>query len=106
MMLCYRDRTYCASPNCVDACGRKLTPEIQKAAEAWWGSPDAPIAVSYFCGVPESTAAGQGEDQNEDKADGDLDPSLRHRGDDDKSGKPNPDGNGDVVHALSRRQTS
>jgi hypothetical protein len=47
--------TFCMSPNCT--CGRKLTPEIQQAAEKWWNPKDlpekrnqAPIAVSYFCG--------------------------------------------------------
>lgn len=39
------DKTYCASPDCVNACGRKLpdnlTPEFRK--QIW---------TSYFCGEP------------------------------------------------------
>lgn len=42
--------TFCASPNCTNKCGRKLTEEIKKEAEKWWGGPDAPICISYFCG--------------------------------------------------------
>lgn len=54
-MICYEDKTFCASPNCT--CGRKLTDEIIKAAEKWWGGPNAPISVSYFCGgAPENEA--------------------------------------------------
>ena len=56
-MMCYRDTTFCISPNCQNKCGRKLTDEIRAAAERWWnpsGDPakanQAPIAVSYFCG--------------------------------------------------------
>lgn len=54
-MMCYRDRTYCASPNC--KCGCELTEQIKADAEKWWNPKDvpekrgkAPIAVSYFCG--------------------------------------------------------
>lgn len=54
-MICYLDRTFCVSPDC--KCGRKLTPEIEAAAQVWWneGKPKeewtgAPIAMSCFCG--------------------------------------------------------
>jgi hypothetical protein len=33
-MICYMDRTYCISPNCVNACGRKLTDAVRVAAKA------------------------------------------------------------------------
>tara|TARA_R100001086_G_scaffold19134_1_gene9250 strand:+ start:322 stop:516 length:195 start_codon:yes stop_codon:yes gene_type:complete len=51
-MICYRDRTYCVSPDCTNECGRKLTPEIRKEADKWWGKGpgSAPIAISCFCG--------------------------------------------------------
>lgn len=49
-MICYRDMTFCVSPDCTNECGRKLTPEIQEAAKKWWGGDDAPIAMSCFCG--------------------------------------------------------
>jgi hypothetical protein len=49
-MVNFRDRVFCASPGCQNRCGRQLTPEIQAAAERWWGGPGAPIAYGYFCG--------------------------------------------------------
>jgi len=45
-MICYRDRTYCASPNCENACGRKLTPEVEEAAK----KADLPLSLGWFCG--------------------------------------------------------
>ena len=51
-MIHYKDRTFCVSENC--KCGRKLTPEVEAAAEKWWtargGAPgEAPISVANFC---------------------------------------------------------
>lgn len=47
-MICYRDQTYCVA-NCSHAgCTRLLTPEVKEAATKWWGSSDAPIAVSDY----------------------------------------------------------
>lgn len=39
------DKTYCASPDCVNACGRKLPDNIPKEVlnRIWFG---------YFCGNP------------------------------------------------------
>lgn len=52
-MICYRDMTFCVSPKCKNKCGRKLTAKIRKDARKWWGSDNAPIAVSNFCDVKE-----------------------------------------------------
>lgn len=55
MAICFRDRTFCISINCVNACGAKLTDEIRRDARTWWldftnGCDDqAPIAMSEFC---------------------------------------------------------
>lgn len=51
-MMCFRDTTFCVSPNCINLCGRKLTEEVKKEADKWWGDRTgaAPIAMSYFCG--------------------------------------------------------
>lgn len=49
-MICYRNRTWCGSPNCQNKCGRKFTEEDRQAAIKWWGSEDFPLAVSNFCG--------------------------------------------------------
>jgi len=45
-MMCYRDQTFCSFyVNCEHGktCGRALTPEVEKAAEIWWGGEGAPI---------------------------------------------------------------
>jgi hypothetical protein len=44
-MLCYKDRTYCATPGCKNACGRKLTEEIRMAAS----NAGMLLAMAYFC---------------------------------------------------------
>ena len=46
-MLCYKDMTFC-SANCATVCSIKLTPQVEEAAAKWWGSSDAPIAVSDY----------------------------------------------------------
>lgn len=46
-MLCYKDMTFC-SANCHTICPIKLTPQVEEAAAKWWGSSDAPIAVSNY----------------------------------------------------------
>lgn len=44
-MLCYNDRTYCASENCTGQCGRKMTPkEIVASANSAF-----PVCWAYFC---------------------------------------------------------
>ena len=48
-MLCYRDRTFCGSPNCKNECGSKFTQQDQLNAVKWWGGEDAPVAFSEFC---------------------------------------------------------
>lgn len=54
-MICFRDKTFCVSPNCENKCGYKLTDEIKKEADKWWGKGEgqAPISMSYFCGEDE-----------------------------------------------------
>ena len=47
-MMCYKDMTFCISPECENKCGRKLTSEIKIAAEKWMKN--APIACACFCG--------------------------------------------------------
>lgn len=46
-MIGYKDQTYCISP-CAARCSRRLTEKVKQEAIAWWGSEDAPIAVSDF----------------------------------------------------------
>lgn len=51
-MICFRDMTFCASPNCRNACGRQFTTADKAAATRWWSGlkGEAPVAFSYFCG--------------------------------------------------------
>ena len=46
-MLCYKDMTFCIA-NCGTICTIKLTSQVEEAAAKWWGSSDAPIAVSDY----------------------------------------------------------
>lgn len=49
-MITYRDRTFCSNRECKRDCFRKLTPEIERAAEAF----GLPIAVSEFICLEET----------------------------------------------------
>lgn len=49
-MICYRDRTFCASKVIEHTCGREFTKEDAKKAKKWWGGKDYPVALGYFCG--------------------------------------------------------
>ncbi len=44
-MLNYKDKTFCASPNCKNECGRKLTQEDKKKAQEL----GLFISLAYFC---------------------------------------------------------
>jgi len=46
---CFRDKTYCASPNCKNVCGRKMSPEIKAILEA---DKYGRTSYAYFCGEP------------------------------------------------------
>lgn len=48
-MLCYRDKTFCRSPNCKNKCNRKITDQERGEAIRL----EMPIAWGYFCGEPE-----------------------------------------------------
>ncbi len=45
----YLDKTFCASPNCKNNCGRQLTPELKaKNIHNEW------VSYAYFCGRDET----------------------------------------------------
>ena len=52
-MMCFKDRTFCASPGCTNECGRKMSEdekkELEKMNEFEWTA----VSQAYFCGVPE-----------------------------------------------------
>lgn len=53
-MTAFKDKTFCASPNCTNKCSRKMTDEeteklntLQKMLEYDY------VSYSYFCGEPD-----------------------------------------------------
>jgi len=50
MTICFRDKTFCQSPNCKNECGRKMTEEEKKQLERH----PMPVCYGYFCGEPEN----------------------------------------------------
>ena len=48
-MLCYKDRSYCVSPDCKNDCRRQLTEEIHQEARDM----NMHLSVGYFCGLPD-----------------------------------------------------
>jgi len=60
-IMAFLDKTFCASPNCTNECGRKMTDEekYQLRELAYKGlEPSRWVSQAYFCGEPE-------EDSNE-----------------------------------------
>ena len=47
---CYRDKTYCCSPNCTNECGRKMSPEVEYLLKQ---DKYGITSYAYFCGEPE-----------------------------------------------------
>ena len=45
----YKDKTFCASPDCKNACGRKMSEEDKQFLK---GHPWYPVSYGYFCGEP------------------------------------------------------
>ena len=45
-MMCYKDMTFCKTEDCkhFKYCRSAYTEEVQKGAEKWWGSKEAPVA--------------------------------------------------------------
>lgn len=44
----FKDKTYCASPNCQNKCGRKMT-DSERIELANYESTVIPIGYAYFC---------------------------------------------------------
>jgi len=47
-MLSYKDKTFCASPNCINECGRKITDTERSEAMRT----EMFVSYAYFCGEP------------------------------------------------------
>lgn len=60
-MITFKDRSFCASPDCINECGRMFTEQLKteleraNSPEQWEGM----LAVSwgYFCGEPKQKDA-------------------------------------------------
>jgi len=61
-MSSYRDKTFCASPNCTNECGRKMTAEeAYRLKELQSFRCNLPVSYAYFCGEPNRFS---GENEN------------------------------------------
>lgn len=47
-MMCFKDKTFCASPECKNECKTKFTREVEEAAKRV----NLPVSIGYFCGLP------------------------------------------------------
>lgn len=54
-MIPFRDKTFCASPQCKNECGRKMTKkeeeQLERMREKDWTS--VGVMQAYFCGEPD-----------------------------------------------------
>lgn len=48
-MMCFRDKVFCNAKEHRPECDRRWTPELQEAADRWWGGPGAPVAFADMC---------------------------------------------------------
>jgi hypothetical protein len=55
----YLDRTFCASPNCKNECGRMMTEmqTSQRKASFYASGFNLPVSYAYFCCEPEKEFA-------------------------------------------------
>lgn len=51
----FKDKTYCASPNCINECGRKMNPEERRELNLLEdaGYYERYVSYAYFCDEPE-----------------------------------------------------
>lgn len=48
-MICYKDKSFCASKACKNKCNRKFTKEMHYQAVKWWGGDDYPLCMMSYC---------------------------------------------------------
>ena len=49
-MICFKDMTFCKSECKNTKCDRKLTDKVWSDAKKWWGSDEAPVAITDYSG--------------------------------------------------------
>jgi hypothetical protein len=59
----YLDKTFCASPNCKNKCGRKMTEEDKNILDILRPS-DQNVWYGYFCGHPREYTLDDGSKSN------------------------------------------
>ncbi len=47
-MGCFKDRTFCASPGCINKCGRKMTEQEREELDKI-SAKERRVSVGYFC---------------------------------------------------------
>jgi hypothetical protein len=52
-MIPFKDKTYCASPNCKNECGRMMTKREREQYEEFREEYEVCLSQAYFCGEPE-----------------------------------------------------
>lgn len=53
-MIIFKDKTYCASPQCKNECGRKMTKKEEEQLEQMReDGKSVGVSQGYFCGEPE-----------------------------------------------------
>ena len=55
----YLDKTFCASPNCKNECGRKMTEEESIKLKSLPTIENKYVSYAYFCGEPNKTETSQ-----------------------------------------------
>ncbi len=60
-MSLWKEKTYCASPQCKNECGRKLPEALLRQANDL----DIDLSWSYFCGEPKPNKDGKNDTVNE-----------------------------------------
>jgi len=45
-MMCFKDMSFCGSDCTYETCRRHFGEAEKRAAERWWGGPDAPVAFT------------------------------------------------------------
>ena len=51
-MIIFKDRTFCASPDCKNECGRKMTKEEKEQLKKMNETMLVGVMQGYFCGEP------------------------------------------------------
>jgi hypothetical protein len=54
-MIKYKDKTFCASPNCKNECGKQMSMLEEKEVDAILEYEGIDVTYEYFCGEPDDS---------------------------------------------------